>query len=642
MTDPTAIPTWEARFRAPTILFPHWSRHAPDRLVVASTESGRSQLHSWDRATGERVRITDEEVGVLGGQVTPDGRRIVWLRDVSGDESGRFVAAPFEGGEPETLGAFPPGWDEGLALGRTRSVAVLSDDEGFAVWSAETGADGLPTAQARQLHRHEETLGIGGRSGLAVGSAELGGLSADESLVCLEHSEHGDLIHLALRVIDARTGATIHDLRDEGMELAAFAWSPVPGDQRIAIGHERTGERRPAIWDMADGSVQDLDTGLEGLVEPADWWPDASALLLCQLVDGRHRLHRYDLATSRLETLPTVRGSISGARVRPDGSVWYRVQDGEHPGRLLEVGSDRELLVSDGPVAPAGRPFEDWAFRNTRGQTVHGFLVRPEASPPYPTVVLVHGGPTWVDMDRWAPDVQAYVDAGFLVAMVNYRGSIGYGREWRDALIGNIGFPEIEDVLAGHDDLVRRGLSDPTRSVIAGWSWGGYITLLMHGTHPERFMAGIAGVPVGDYAAGYEDMSPLLQAYDRALLGGTPAEVPELMRERSPINYVDDVTAPILFLAGNHDSRCPIRQVLNYTDRLKARSHPHEQYIYDTGHSSFDIAERIRQRGIVLDFLARTVPGIEPLPRVREVAAQVREDPGYSAVESPGAAVVAG
>jgi dipeptidyl aminopeptidase/acylaminoacyl peptidase len=244
--------------------------------------------------------------------------------------------------------------------------------------------------------------------------------------------------------------------------------------------------------------------------------------------------------------------------------------------------------------------------------------------------MLVHGGPTFLDMDRWAPDVQAYADQGFLVAMVNYRGSIGYGREWRDTLIGNIGFPEVEDVLAGHDDLARRGLSDPARSVIAGWSWGGYITLLMHGTHPERFVAGVAGVPVGDYVASYEDMSPLLQAYDRALLGGTPYDVPDLMRERSPINYADRVEAPILFLAGNHDSRCPIRQVMNYVDRLAARDHPYELYVYDTGHSSFDIAERIRQRALVLDFLARTVPGVEPLPGVREAAAEIRDGAGYS------------
>ena len=621
-------PDWEQRFRVPTILFPTWSRHAPDRMVYASTESGRSQLHSWDRVRRTRTQITHEAVGVLGGHVTPDGRRVVWLSDMSGDESGRWVSAPFEGGAAEPLEAFPPGWDEGLALGRDRTVAAISDEQGFAVWVSEL--DGDTTSPARLLHRHPESVRLAGGSGIAAGSVEQAGLSADETLACLEHSEHGDLIHQSLRVIDARSGSVVGELRDEGLEVAGFAWSPISGDRRIAIGHEREGERRPAIWDLGSGGLRLLHLGLDGVVEPADWWPDGSALLLVQLVNGRHLLHRLELATETLTLVPTEPGSITGARVRPDGSVWYRVQDGTHPARLLRAGSAEPLLEPGGPQAPAGRPFEDWTFDNGDGQAVHGFLVRPDGAAPYPTVMLVHGGPTWVDMDRWAPDVQAYADAGFLVAMVNYRGSLGYGQEWRDAILGNIGFPETADIVAGHDDLVGHGLADPARSVIAGWSWGGYLTLLMHGVHPERFVAGIAGVPVGDYAAGYEDLSPTLQAYDRALLGGTPDEVPELMRERSPISYVDRVQAPILFLAGSNDSRCPIRQVMLYVDRMRARAHPHELYVYETGHSSFDLDERVRQRALVLDFLAEHVPGTEPLPRVAEIAADVRGGAGYS------------
>src|SRR5439155_18985108 len=100
VTDDSPRPAWEQRFRAPTILFPTWSRHQPDRLVYASTESGRSQLHSWDLATGTRRRITDESVGVLGGHVSADGSRVVWLSDLTGDEAGRFVGAPFESGLP--------------------------------------------------------------------------------------------------------------------------------------------------------------------------------------------------------------------------------------------------------------------------------------------------------------------------------------------------------------------------------------------------------------------------------------------------------------------------------------------------------------------------------------------------------------
>ena len=227
--------------------------------------------------------------------------------------------------------------------------------------------------------------------------------------------------------------------------------------------------------------------------------------------------------------------------MRPDGSVWYRGHNGAHPARLLEVGSDVPILEADGPAAPAGRPFESWWFENPRGQRVHGFLVRPDGEGPHPVIMRVHGGPHSVDMDRWAPDVLAHVDAGFLVAMVNYRGSEGFGQEWRDALTGNVGFLELEDVIAGLDDIVARGLADPTRVVLAGWSWGGYVTLLGAGRHPERWASLIAGVPVADYVAAYEDEAPMLQALDRALFGGSPAEVPELFAERSPLTYVDAV-----------------------------------------------------------------------------------------------------
>ena len=92
--------------------------------------------------------------------------------------------------------------------------------------------------------------------------------------------------------------------------------------------------------------------------------------------------------------------------------------------------------------------------------------------------MFVHGGPSWLDTDRWQPDVQALADTGFAVAMVNYRGSTGFGRGWRDSLIGDIGGPELEDVNAGLGDLVDQGIADPTRAVVAGYSWGGYVTLL--------------------------------------------------------------------------------------------------------------------------------------------------------------------
>jgi dipeptidyl aminopeptidase/acylaminoacyl peptidase len=392
--------------------------------------------------------------------------------------------------------------------------------------------------------------------------------------------------------------------------LAAKCWSPVPGDDRLAIEHEREGEVRPAIWDLAAGERRDLRLELPGDVYVEDWWPDGTALLLQQLVDGRHRLFRFELGTGELQAVPTEPGVIWSARVRPDGELWLLHEQGHRQRRVVTDGG-AEILPLRGEPAPEARSYQPWRFANPNGDQIHGFLVTPDDSGgPFPVMMFVHGGPTWLDMDRWQPEVQAYVDAGFAVGLANYRGSTGYGRAWRDSLIGDIGGPELEDVNAGLRDLVDRGIADPARAVIAGYSWGGYVTLLELGKHPELWLCGIAGVPVGDYAAGYEDLSPLLQAYDRALLGGTPDSVPELMRDRNPINFADQVRAPVLFLIGENDSRCPYRQAMLYVERLAARAHPHEVYVFPTGHSPFDVDERVRQVRKALEFLGRHVPGL--------------------------------
>jgi dipeptidyl aminopeptidase/acylaminoacyl peptidase len=597
-------PAWERRFRAPILSFPAWADSDPDRLVVASTESGAYQLHAWDRRTGRRRQVTTDPVGVLEGRPTRDGSGVVWFRDETGDETGTFVVAPFDEGVPPEplLTGLPRGWAEGLAIGARRTVAAISTEEEFSVWVSDDGAD------VRLLHSHAQPVRLAAGSGMS-GSVDRAALSADDAVVVLEVMEDGDVLHPSLRSVDVVTGETLAELKDAGRELGGYGFSPVPGDLRMAITTERTGERRPALWHARTGELTELPIDLPGDVEPADWWPDSSALLLLVLEAGRHALYRYGLADGSVTRLETEPGSITAAAVRPDGAVWYRGHNGLHPARLLVVGSAEPLLVADGPGAPDGHPFETWWFENANGQRVHGFLLRPDGDGPHPLILRVHGGPHSLDMDRWAPDIAAHVDAGFLVAMVNYRGSEGFGQAWRDALTGNVGFMELEDLVAGLDDLVARGLADPGRVVLAGWSWGGYLTLLGAGRHPDRWISLIAGVPVADYLAAYEDEAPMLQALDRALFGGSPADTPVLYAERSPLTYVEAVAAPLLILAGENDSRCPIRQVWNYVDRLRARGVEPRVYTYSTGHASFDIDERVRQAAIVLDHLASTVPG---------------------------------
>jgi len=592
------VPAWEQRFRAPTITLPLWPKKAPERFAVNSNETGSWQLYAWDRAACKRRLVTEERVGVIEGGLTADGSGVVWFHEETGDEFGRWMVAPFEGGEPRTLAPeVEDGWATGIAIGDRVLALAMGHRDGFAAYAKVT--DATP----RVLMRHEEMLALGG-AGWASGT---GGLSADESLVCVEHSDHGDRLHPALRVLDARTGEVVGDLWDgQGFGLHGAAWSPVPGDPRLAVTHEREGIDRPAVWDLRSGDRLDLSLDLPGEIRVLDWWPDASSLLILQAHEGQDRLHRYEVGSGAVAPVDHDQGVISTARVRPDGRVWYRHSSGTRAARVLDD-AGKAVIAPEGPVAPDGRPYESWEFRNPKGQRVHGFLVTPPARAPFPVLMEVHGGPQWLYEDAFAPQVQAFVDAGFAVAMVNYRGSTGYGREWRDTLIGNPGFPEVEDVVAGLDDLVARGIADPERVAIHGESWGGYITLLSIGLHPDRWSAAVAGVPVADYVAAFADEAPALQTMDRGLFGGGPEELPALYRERSPITYVDRVKTPLLILAGENDSRCPIRQIDNYISALEERGAGAETYRYETGHSSFVTEERVRQTRRKLEFLRKHV-----------------------------------
>ena len=232
-------------------------------------------------------------------------------------------------------------------------------------------------------------------------------------------------------------------------------------------------------------------------------------------------------------------------------------------------------------------------------------LEAADASTPLPTLFLVHGGPASHDADSFSPTVAAWVDAGFAVVRVNYRGSTGYGTGWRDAIEHRVGLTELDDLLAVRGWAVSSGLADPARIVLSGDSWGGYLTLLGLGVSPSAWSVGIAGVPVADYLTAYADEMEGLRAYDRSLFGGSPDEVPDRYERSSPITYVDDVTAPVLILAGANDPRCPIRQIDNYVERLRSRAFDVEVYRFDAGHGTLVIEERIKQVAAQLDFARR-------------------------------------
>jgi len=114
-------------------------------------------------------------------------------------------------------------------------------------------------------------------------------------------------------------------------------------------------------------------------------------------------------------------------------------------------------------------------------------------------------------------------------------------------------------------------------------------------------------VPVADYPTAYADEAPQLQAYDRTLFGASPEDRPDLYRERSPLTYVDRVRAPMLIIAGSNDSRCPIRQIVNYVEARRSVGGEVEFHTYATGHGSMVVEERIEHMRWELDFVQARV-----------------------------------
>jgi dienelactone hydrolase len=587
-------PQWKRRFTAPTIQEVAWADLAPGRLGVVSSESGASQAWSWDLATGDRRLASTLGVGAEEVHVLPDGSGVVWWHDESGDELGRWMVTPFEGGDPKPLHPeLPYGWMAGISIVPGAVAVGLCLDEDYVVTTSTGG--GPP----QERYRHSEPAGVGCEWPQAGG-----GLSADGALLCIRHAEKGDIQHPSLRVLDSATGETIGDQWDEGSLLAPIAWAPRPGDHRLLLMQELAGIERPAIWDPA-GTRRNIGLEeLEGPVVPVAWFPDGSAILLRHEATGVQRLLRFDVEGGGTETVAEVRGTISWAAFRPDGELWMRMESSEEPPAIRNA-DGRDVLTLPFEPPPAGHRASAISFPNPHGQTIHGFAVTPAGPGPFPTIVSVHGGPEWHHTDDHDVQTQAYVDHGFAVLLVNYRGSTGYGRAHREAIVGNIGFPESEDVVAALDHAIANGIADPDRVFLEGWSWGGYLAMLNAGINPSRWRAIVAGIPTGDYVAAHYECAPQLRAWDLATLGGSPLELPELYRERNPMTYVDRVTAPMLVIAGEHDSRCPLGSVMVYVHALRVRDKPVEVHLYPGGHHANSVDEQIRHVELIVDFLRR-------------------------------------
>jgi dipeptidyl aminopeptidase/acylaminoacyl peptidase len=247
-----------------------------------------------------------------------------------------------------------------------------------------------------------------------------------------------------------------------------------------------------------------------------------------------------------------------------DPGTYYLVKDGA----LTTIGSKHPLLKAEDL---ADVEYIHWKARD--GRKLHGYITIPKGEPPFPLVVVPHGGPfvaETVGFDEWG---QVLANNGYLVLQPQYRGSRNYGQEYyQSAFIngGQGGYRMQDDKDDGALHLVKKGLADPGRIAMFGWSYGGYAALVAAARTPQIYQCVVAGAAVSD---------PLMQVgyYSDRMSGASKIEQLRMWEDSvSPIEVVDKVNVPLLLIHGSVDQRVPPAHVRKYISKLEKFNKPHK------------------------------------------------------------------
>jgi dipeptidyl aminopeptidase/acylaminoacyl peptidase len=224
-------------------------------------------------------------------------------------------------------------------------------------------------------------------------------------------------------------------------------------------------------------------------------------------------------------------------------------------------------------------------WKSTGGLDIEGILLKPvgfDASKKYPLMVVVHGGPTGAFYNNfrvtYGDGGQFWAGQGWAVLYPNVRGSTNYGEKFMRANIPDWGGGDYRDIMSGIDALIKRGIADPDKLAVQGWSYGGYMTAWIV-SQTSRFKAAMMGAGLSNLPSMYNTTD--VPAYLGGFFKGIPSKpTMALFNERSAISTVDRVTTPLLMLHGAEDKRVPIGQPMEFYRALKDRGKTVELVFY--------------------------------------------------------------
>ncbi len=328
-------------------------------------------------------------------------------------------------------------------------------------------------------------------------------------------------------------------------------------------------------------------------------------ILAAARAGGHDSLVRID-PDGRITRLAGPYTEIAGLRAGAGSAV--AIASGPHDGAVVArlaraTGEPAGVLARSltAPLDPGVLPHaEPITFSTTDGATARALFFPPTnagfrgpdgARPPL--IVLSHGGPTGNASSALSLDRAFFTSRGIAVVDVDYRGSTGYGRPYRDALKGRWGIVDVDDCVAAARYLAERGSVDPARMAIRGGSAGGYTTLAALTFRPEVFAAGMSHFGIADLELIHRDGHKFESRYDEGLLAPWP-EGRAVFRERSPIHSLDRIRAPMLIFQGLDDKVVPPSQVDAMEAALHGRGVPHAVLLFEGEGHGFRRAETRR------------------------------------------------
>ena len=594
--------TAEALIALPEMLAPSVS---PDGRWVAWTWLGRNPVAcvyaapTDGSAPPRRLTFGPQDAAVESWSA--DSRQLILALTDGGDEKVRLHIVPVEGGAAPRL-LTDPAPDYFIVGGD------LHPNGRWLVYSANRDQTGR-SIEPSWVYRHD--IETGARSVLArprLAADTRPRLSPAGSHVVYGRSDrHPAGRTLWLADIEGKADEEILAFGDK--DRLSATWSP--DGAHLVVVQETADRARVGLWRQSDRHMQWLIDDVGRNIETARWPNGSDAILIGEATNAIPHFSLLDPVSGRergfVEQLkplaPVGRGcwiARHGHARQPVELATFPADAPQHPTSLATLWQDTDLRPSD-LAAP-----QTLRWRSADGLEIQGWLYRA-AGPARAAVVVVHGGPALRDEDEFDPLIQYLVARGFNVLAPNYRGSTGFGMAFQESIKAQgWGGLEQEDIRTGALALIAAGLAEPGRIGITGLSYGGYSSWCAITRYPTDVFAAAAPVCgmtdlVIDYEATRPDLRPMCHEY----MGGSPADLPALYRERSPVHFVDNIQGRLLIVQGLRDPNVTPANMRVVCRALDAIGKPYELLTFeDEGHGIYKPKNRRILHHRLADFFA--------------------------------------